>query len=171
MSLDTNVPRSRRALLAAAAGAAAATVTSALHRTAPVRAGTDGDVVLGAHNQAFAETVIQAEPMGGVTNVLKLIADDNGFALTVSGKVRFARSGRASVPAGTRHVDIDFSGGPDAPWTGLEGTPLCFANLMSYRAGVFVTIVRPHYPTSSKMRIYLNRTVSSSTFVSWFVLS
>ena len=170
MSLDTNVPSSRRALLTAAAGAAAATVVSALHRTAPVRAGTDGDVVLGAHNQAFAETVIQAEPMGGVSNVLKLIADDNGNALIARGKVRFNRSGRASVLAGTRHVDIDFRP-TDLPFNGLEGTPLCFANLMSYRAGVFVTVVRPHYPTSSRMRIYLNRTVSSSTFVSWFVLN
>ncbi|MDP9319182.1 MAG: hypothetical protein M3O94_08970 [Actinomycetota bacterium] len=171
MSLDTKVPRSRRALLTAAAGAAAATVVSALHRAAPVRAGTDGDVVLGAVNTSSLETVIEAEPMSGLPNVLRLSADDNRFALVVSGKVRFNRSGRASVLAGTRHVDVDLSGGPDAPWTGLEGTPLCFANLMSYRAGVFVTTVRPNYPIKGKVRIYLNRTVSSPTWVSWFVLN
>jgi hypothetical protein len=53
----------------------------------------------------------------------------------------------------------------------IEGTPLCFANLMSYRPGVFVTTVRPNFPIKGKLRIYLNRTVSSTTFVSWFVLN
>lgn len=58
MSLDTTVPRSRRALLGAAIGAAVATVASALGRPAPVRAGTDGDVVLGAANEATTTTTI-----------------------------------------------------------------------------------------------------------------
>jgi hypothetical protein len=109
--------------------------------------------------------------MGGVPNVLRLIADDNGVALVVSGKVRLnRRSGRTSVLAGTRHVDIDFRSLEEG-FTGLEGTPLCFANLMSYRPGVFVTTVRPNFPIKGKLRIYLNRTVTSTTFVSWFVLN
>lgn len=50
MSLDSTIPQSRRALLGAVLGAAAAAVASALGRPDPVRAGIDGDVVLGATN-------------------------------------------------------------------------------------------------------------------------
>ncbi|HET9756100.1 MAG TPA: hypothetical protein VFP66_06340 [Candidatus Limnocylindrales bacterium] len=170
MSVDIALSRSRRSLLTAAAGAAAATVVSAIDRAAPVRAGTDGDVVLGEVNTAFAETVIQAEWLT-TDNVLRLVADEGRTALVVRGKVKFNRSGRATILAGRSSVDIDFRLGPDSPWYGLEGTPLCFANLMSYRPGVFVTTVRPNYPIAGKMRIYLNRTVNSRTFVAWVVLN
>ena len=47
---ESNAPRSRRVFLAAAAGAAAATAVSALDPRSGVRAGVDGDVVLGALN-------------------------------------------------------------------------------------------------------------------------
>lgn len=166
--------RSRRGILTAAAGAAAATVASAIHRAAPVRAGVDGDVVLGARNVALTETTIAAEPGPGNfagASVLRLEADDNGTALTVDGKARFSRSGRATVRAGRSSVDIYVGPGPEAPFYGLEGTPLCFANLMTYRAGVFVTTVRPNYPSNGTIRIYLNRTVSANSFVSWFILN
>jgi len=64
MSLDTTSPRSRRALLGAALGAAAAAVASALGRPAPVRAGTDGDVVLGATNTSGTTTVVRNTTTG-----------------------------------------------------------------------------------------------------------
>jgi hypothetical protein len=70
------------------------------------------------------------------------------------------------VAAARRSVDIDLR-----QKGGLGGTPFCFANLMSYRPGVFVTTVRPNYPVAGKARIYLNRTVSSNTLVAWFVLN
>ena len=54
---------------------------------------------------------------------------------------------------------------------GLSGTPCCFANLMSYRPGVFVTAVRPNYPVVGKARIYLNRTVSANTYVAWLIVN
>jgi hypothetical protein len=166
---ETTAFRTRRALLTAGVAAAAATVATAIDRATPVRAGSDGDVVLGAANLASSETTIAVEPMSGL-NVLQLVADDNTTALTVRGKARFSRSGRATVLAGRSAVDIDFR--PlDLPYYGLEGTPLCFANLMSYRPGVYVSAVRPNFPIKGKMRIYLNRTVASSTFVSWFVLN
>ena len=60
-------------------------------------------------------------------------------ALRVTGKARLTRSGRATVSAGRSSVDIDLR-----TKGGLTGTPLCFANLMSYRPGVFVTTVRPN---------------------------
>jgi hypothetical protein len=58
MTVDTSAVRSRRAILMGALGAAAATVGSALGRPEPVRAGVDGDVVLGNGNVATATTYI-----------------------------------------------------------------------------------------------------------------
>lgn len=91
---------------------------------------------------------------------------EGGTALHVMGKARLPdRSGRATVLAGRSSVDIDLR-----QTGGLGGTPLCFANLMSYRPGAFVTTIRPNYPVRGKARIYLNRVVSANTFVSWLVL-
>ena len=98
--------------------------------------------------------------------VVAVSGDLTGTALWVQGKVRLrTRSGRATVRAGRSSVDIDLTKG------GLAGTPLCFANLMSHRPGTFVTSVRPNYPVAHKARIYLNREVTSNTYVAWFVLN
>ena len=102
----------------------------------------------------------------GAIGVVAVNGNLTGTGLWVQGKVKLrTRSGRATVRAGRSSVDIDLTRG------GLDGTPLCFANLMSYRPGVFVTTVRPNYPVVHKARIYLNRTVSSNTHVAWFVLN
>lgn len=61
MSIEMTTPRSRRAILAAAAGAAAIGVASALERPSPVRAATDGDVVLGQTNAATTTTEITSD--------------------------------------------------------------------------------------------------------------
>ena len=71
-----------------------------------------------------------------------------------------------TVSAGNSLVDVNLR-----QKGGLIGTPLCFPNLMSYRPGVFVTTVRPNYPADGRVRIYLNRAVSSNTLVAWFVLN
>jgi hypothetical protein len=102
---------------------------------------------------------------GGVA--VSALNDADGLALHVAGKARFAtRSGRATVLAGRSLVDIDLRAKG-----GLNGTPLCFANLMSDRPGVYVRTFRPNYPIAGKARIYLNRTVSSNAYVAWFVLN
>ena len=85
-----------------------------------------------------------------------------GTALKVTGKTHFSRSGRATVGAGHSYVDVAVSGG-------VTATSLCFANLTAYRAGVSVAAVRPAYPTASKIRIYLTKTVTSATVVAWLV--
>lgn len=85
-----------------------------------------------------------------------------GTALRVDGKAHFSRSGKATVTAGHLSVTVSVHGG-------LAGTPLCFANLRSYRSGVAVAAVRPNYPTPGKMRIYLTKVVSRSTSVAWLV--
>ncbi len=234
MSIEMTAPRSRRAVLVAAAGAAAVTVVSAIERPTMVRAGVDGDVVLGAMNTSTETTQIEnaedlvdvfaarssgggsaivgESPQGtgvlgtgahgvegssdtgigvlGVsdtgTGVLGHItlegagvrghsfsaggvgvfaSAEAGTALEVDGKARFSRSGRATVAAGKSSVDVDLR-----TKGGLGGTPLCFANLTSYRSGTFVIAVRPNYPSTGKIRIYLNRTVTANTFVAWLVL-
>jgi len=58
MAGDSTVPRTRRTLLAAALGAGAATIASAIRTPAIVRAGVDGDVVLGGDNTASNRTVV-----------------------------------------------------------------------------------------------------------------
>jgi hypothetical protein len=90
-------------------------------------------------------------------------------ALVVQGRAHFTRSGRVTIPAGTKTFDIDFRS-THGTYLGLEGTPLCFANLMSYRPGVFVTTMRPNYPIPGKARIYLNIAPSSPAYVAWVVL-
>jgi hypothetical protein len=234
MAIEMTAPRSRRALLTAAAGAAAATVVSAIDRPALVHAGTDGDVVLGAKNTTTTTTEIEngtdivdvfvarstaggsavvgdselgtgvlgtgvhgvegssQEGMGvlGVsatgTGVLGhitlsgsgvrghsfsaggvgvLASAEAGTALQVAGRARFSRSGRATVAAGRSSVDVDLRTNG-----GLAGTPLCFANLTSYRIGTYVIAARPNYPSTGKLRIYLNKAATSSAYVAWLVL-
>jgi len=182
MSLDTSSPRSRRALLGAALGAAAATAASALGRPAPARAAAGDNLVLGQPNTSAIVTSILS-PQGDGT-VFAAVHEDAGAAiygnsktgkggafrsvagtaLDVDGKAKFSRSGRVTVAAGKSYADVTVSGG-------LTGTPLCFANVMSYRPGIYVRMVRPKHPSASKLRIYLNKAPTASTYVAWLVLS
>ena len=59
MAIDTSAPRTRRALLAGGLGGLVAFVAAAVGRPLDVRAGSDGDVVLGAVNAATSTTVVQ----------------------------------------------------------------------------------------------------------------
>jgi hypothetical protein len=242
-----NAARNRRAFLAAAAGAVAATAASAIDPRAVVRAGVDGDVVLGALNTATTTTalritannsdvfqvrgvsenaaivgvnddvgagvrgeattgagVLGVSPSGsgvegsatqgngvlgvseegtGVAGHITLSGDgvhghsfatagvgvrasaEAGLALAVDGKATFSRSGRATIPAGADHVDIDLR-----TKGGLSGTPLGFANLATRRPGIHVEVVRPNVPGGGKMRINVNKAVPGSTLVFWLVL-
>lgn len=89
-------------------------------------------------------------------------ASTTGEALHVAGKAGFSRSGRVTIASGHAYTDVTVAGG-------LAGTPLCFANLLDYRTGVSVAAVRPNFPSSGKLRIYLNKAVASSTPVAWIV--
>lgn len=223
----TTEPRSRRSLLAAAAGAATMTAATALARPFSAAADDGDPLILGQPNVAQTTTSLQGDlEVSGTLDSSTLLRATSGFgpaifaaalnrgveatsdegtaligtslgmtgwtssgvqghaseaggygvtasnahletALYVIGKARLAsRSGRATVGAGKSTVDVDLR-----QKGGLRGTPLCFANLMSYRPGVSVTTVRPNYPVAGKARIYLNRAVSANTFVAWFVLN
>jgi hypothetical protein len=95
-------------------------------------------------------------------------ATTTGTALRVKGKAAFSRSGRATVAMGASHVDIDLTA-----IGGLAGNPLCFANILTRRPGVFVETVRPNDPAVGKLRIYLNKVASTrgATYVAWLVLN
>ena len=84
----------------------------------------------------------------------------NDLALDVVGKVRFSRSGRTSVAAGQSTKTIKLAG--------VSSSSRVFAVLHSNRSGRYVRAV---VPTTGSFKIYLNATVSSSTYVAWFVLN
>ena len=105
---------------------------------------------IGLEGQSFTGTGVRAQ-------------SSTGTALDVAGKAHFSRSGTATVTAGHKSVTVTVPGG-------LTGTPLCFANLRSYRSGIGVAAVRSNYPSAGKIRIYLTRTVSSATSVAWMVM-
>ena len=159
MTLDPSSPRSRRALLTAAVAATAVTVAEAVARPLPVAAANGDPLVLGTANTATAETAIANDTSTRVLAVTTTglgreavygdallgigvhgisasatgvrAESEGGKALQVVGRAYFSRSGKATVTAGHLSVTVTVPGG-------LSGTPLCFANLRSYRSGVAV---------------------------------
>ena len=111
----STTPRSRRAVLLAAAGAAAATAASAIDPRSTVRAGTDGDVVLGAANTATATT--------GIT-----ITANDADVLRVTGIAANASivGVNADTGAGVRGEATSGAGvlGTSQSGTGVEGSVL-----------------------------------------------
>ena len=82
------------------------------------------------------------------------------MALAVSGKAVFSRSGRATIGAGKSSIKINLAG--------VSWSSLVFAVLRSNRSGRYVRAV---VPTTGSFTIYLNTTVTASTYVVWFVLN
>ncbi len=104
-------------------------------------------------------------PVSGVA-LLGSVSSKGQVGLRAAGRVQLPdRSGRATILAGKAYVDVDVRSRG-----GLAGTPLLFANLMTYRSGVHVAAVRANYPGSGRFRIYLNRAVAFSTSVSWLII-
>ena len=82
------------------------------------------------------------------------------YGLRVDGKVRLThRSGRATIGAGKSSVSVTV--------TGITSSAKVYAVLNSNRSGRYVRAV---VAATSKITIYLNSTVSSSTYVAWLVL-
>jgi hypothetical protein len=134
--------------------------------------GTSATTGTGVHGDSYDGTGVDAYSAYGTavaadgTRGTAIHASSwKGSALKVHGKVRLNRSGRATVRAGRRSVTVDLAGRG-----GLAGTPLCFANLLAHREGIWVVAVQPNTPSSGKLRIYLNRTVTSPITVAWLVL-
>ena len=81
------------------------------------------------------------------------------FALRVSGKVHFTRSGRVAMSAGKSSKAVTLAG--------TTTTSKVFAVLATSESGRYVRAV---VPAAGKFTIYLNTTLASSAVVSWFVL-
>jgi hypothetical protein len=86
-------------------------------------------------------------------------ADLPSRALYVDGKAHFSRSGRSTIGAGRSSIKINLNG--------TSSGSRVFAVLHSNRAGRYVRAV---VPTTGSFTIYLNTTVTSATYVAWFVL-
>lgn len=86
-------------------------------------------------------------------------ASSTGLALQANGKVKFSRSGRSTIGTGKSSLVVTLAGTTSAS--------KIFAVLGSNRSGRYVRAV---VATTGKFTIYLNTTVTSATYVSWFVL-
>jgi hypothetical protein len=120
MAINTN-PSSRRALLAAAAGGTVALVAESLARPLTVRAGSDGDVVLGDVNESPLTTILNnttsPEPVLRVESVLGLAIDARSHAGGAIGAI--SDEDIAIVAIGKQRIGVVAHGGePD----GLGGS-------------------------------------------------
>lgn len=126
--------------------------------------GTLGGGYIGVHGHGWSNGALWPTAPTRIAGVLAS-CDTGGVALDVRGKSVFSRSGKVSIAKGRYYVDVDLRAKE-----GLAGTPLCFATLMTYRSGYHVAAVRPNYPSSGKLRIYLNKALTSATYVAYLVI-
>jgi hypothetical protein len=85
---------------------------------------------------------------------------ETDVALRVDGKVQFSRAGKSTIGTGKSSLKINLAG--------VSGNSRVFAVLHSNRSGRYVRAV---VPTTGSFTIYLNTTVTSATFVAWFVIN
>jgi hypothetical protein len=81
-------------------------------------------------------------------------------ALRVLGKVAFSRSGRTTISAGASSKKITLAG--------VTSGSLVFASLASNRSGRYVRAV---VPTTGSFTIYLNTSVTSASYLVWWVIN
>lgn len=129
---------------------------------------TTGDGVLGQSTSGRSVHGVATSGQGVVGEAttgsgVRAVAT-TGYALDVAGRANFSRSGKVSIAANKTSVDVTVPGG-------LSGTPLVFAVIQYYRGGVWVISARPNWPSTGKIRIYLNKAASttSTTPIAWFV--
>jgi hypothetical protein len=95
----------------------------------------------------------------GSIGVLAVAPNTSSLALNVSGKAHFSRAGRNTIGAGKAGIKIYLAG--------VSSGSKIFAVLQSNRSGRWVRAV---VPAAGSFSIFLNTTVTSSTYVTWFVL-
>ena len=86
-------------------------------------------------------------------------ADPGGYALQVVGRAKFSRSGRTAVSAGKSSKIVLISG--------LTSSNLVIATLQTHRTGVYITAA---VPTTGRFTLYLNKSVTATTYFAWLVL-
>ena len=127
-----------------------------------------GTSVLGSSNQGTAvhgDSGSGTGVRGTSTSGTGVRAENytGGTALDVVGRAKFSRSGKIKIATGRYYGDV-------TPAGGLGGTPLIFATLQYYRSGTYVIGVRANWPSTGRFRIYLNKPLTSATYVAWVVI-
>lgn len=84
----------------------------------------------------------------------------SGTALSVSGKVRFSRSGASSVAQGSKTKTVIVAG--------MKSTSLVLVTLQTSITGVYVTAA---VPGSGKFTLHLNKNTPAAAKFAWFVLN
>ena len=84
----------------------------------------------------------------------------SGYALRASGRVKFSRSGRFAISAGHSSRTITYAG--------VTTTSLIIATLQTRHSGLYILAA---VPGSGKFTVYLNKSVSSSTNVAYFIIN
>jgi hypothetical protein len=86
--------------------------------------------------------------------------DGASLALAVQGKAVFSRSGRTAISKGHASRAVTFAG--------VTTSSLVIATLQTYRSGIYVAAA---VPAAGKFTIYLNKAVSATTYVAFFILN
>ena len=103
--------------------------------------------------------VVGRADLGGY-GVHALNFNPTGVALRVDGKVQFSRAGKTTIGTGKSSLTINLAG--------VSANSRVFAVLHSNRSGRYVRAV---VPGTNYFTVYLNTTVTSATFVAWFVIN
>lgn len=114
----------------------------------------------GAGVYGYGGNGVVGESFGTGAAVLAIASAATNVGLEVQGKVKFSRSGRATLGAGKSSIKVTLAG--------TTTSSRVFAVLHSNRTGRWVQSV---VPTTGSFTIYLNGTVSSSTYIAWFVIN
>lgn len=121
--------------------------------------GVYGSGATGVDGYGFWGVLGEANGIAGSRGVFAYAPNMSSHALYVQGKAHFSRQGRSTIGAGKSSIKVTL--------TGTTSSSRVFAVLHSNRAGRYVRAV---VPTTGSFTIYLNTTVTSSTYVAWFVL-
>jgi hypothetical protein len=126
--------------------------------------GASDDVgVLGVGNAGvygYGTNGVIGESASTSAGVLALGQSATDLALDVRGKVKFSRSSRSTIGSGKSTLKVTLAG--------TTTSSRIFAVLHTNRSNRWVRAV---VPASGSFTIYLNGTVSASTYVAWFVLN
>jgi hypothetical protein len=148
MAIEPPLPRSRRAVLTASLGGLAALVATALGRPEAVRAGTDGDVVLGASNSTLTTTELLS---GTADPTLEVVSVYSNALTAATGSVdAIAVNGHSANGIGVlgRTNNVQKTGA--AGWSGWDGT-----GLVGYTNNAYVTNGWGSFPaTPTKTGVY-----------------
>ena len=117
--------------------------------------GTGGTGVYG-----YGDNGVVGESASTAAGVLAIASAATNIGLEVQGKVKFSRSGRATLGAGKSSIKVTLAG----TTTGSR----VFAVLHTNRTGRWVQSV---VPTTGSFTIYLNGTVAGATYIAWWVIN